>query len=71
MQRHSGVFEPEARLWVVWIATPFMVGGLIFLGFCFELRLHWVAIAFAWGIYCFGTVCLANKNKLHLVNTED
>ncbi|OBT97709.1 hypothetical protein VE01_05026 [Pseudogymnoascus verrucosus] len=56
MQRHSGVFEPEARLWVVWIATPFMVGGLILLGFCFELHFHWVAIAFAWGIYCFGTL---------------
>jgi hypothetical protein len=33
-----------------------MAGGLIFLGFCLQRHLSWIAIAFAWGIYVFGSV---------------
>lgn len=66
IRRHKGIYEPEVRLWAVAVATPFMVGGLVFLGFTFRDHLPWVAIAFAWGIYVYGTVCCATFTALDL-----
>jgi len=67
IKTHAGVFEPECRfvligflsecrLWMIWIADSFMIGGLIFLGFSLQDLLPWIATAFAWGIYVFGAV---------------
>ncbi|MCJ1471680.1 hypothetical protein MMC13_000320 [Lambiella insularis] len=54
MRRNNGRLEPEARLWVVWIATPFMVAGLILLGFCLENAYPFMVTAVGWGLYVFG-----------------
>ncbi|EXJ75837.1 uncharacterized protein A1O5_00344 [Cladophialophora psammophila CBS 110553] len=56
IRKHDGKFDPEVRLWAAGIGQPFMIGGLTFLGFCLERHLSWVAIAFAWGIYVFGSL---------------
>ncbi|KAL8740153.1 MAG: hypothetical protein Q9190_007116 [Brigantiaea leucoxantha] len=53
-KRNHGRFEPEARLFASWIATPFMLAGLILLGFCLERRYHYMVTAVAWGLYVFG-----------------
>ena len=66
MRRHNGVLEPEARLSVIWISTPFIVSGLILLGFCLERGYHYMITSFAWGLYVFGimisTVAIASYN---------
>ncbi|KAF2472657.1 putative MFS transporter [Lindgomyces ingoldianus] len=54
MRRNKGVLEPEARLWVLWIATPFMVAGLILVGFAYHNVYHYMVVAFGWGINVFG-----------------
>ena len=56
IKRHHGLFEPEARLWMIYIASSSMIGGLIFLGFSLQELLPWIATAFGWGIYVFGSV---------------
>ena len=64
--RHKGHFEPEVRLTAIWISTPFMVAGLVLLGFCLENAYHYMLTSFAWGIYVFGimitTVALTAYN---------
>ncbi|KAL8712538.1 MAG: hypothetical protein Q9225_006928 [Loekoesia sp. 1 TL-2023] len=55
-RRHLGKFEPEARLWAGWIATPFLVGGLVLLGFCLQENYHYMLTSVAWGLYVFGTM---------------
>ncbi len=55
MRRHDGRFEPEARLAVTWISVPFMVAGLVLLGFSLERGYHFMIASLAWGLYVFGT----------------
>ncbi|OAA43281.1 MFS transporter [Metarhizium rileyi] len=53
-RRNNGRLEPEARLAVVWIATPFLCSGLILLGFSLERAYHYMLAALGWGLYVFG-----------------
>ncbi|KAL8943019.1 MAG: hypothetical protein Q9216_001307 [Gyalolechia sp. 2 TL-2023] len=55
-KRHLGRFEPEARLWAGWISTPFLISGLVLLGFCLQRHYHYMLTSFAWGLYVFGTM---------------
>jgi hypothetical protein len=67
IKRHRGVYEPEVRLWMIWISSASMIGGLVFLGFALQDLLPWIATAFAWGIYVFGAVRpIFHFNKLTL-----
>jgi len=66
MRRHAGIIEPEARLAVIWLSTPFIVSGLVLLGFCLERGYHYMLTSLAWGLYVFGimitTVSIASYN---------
>ncbi|TKA70092.1 hypothetical protein B0A55_08026 [Friedmanniomyces simplex] len=46
--------EPEYRLMAIAISTPFMVTGLIVLGFALERGWHYMIAAVGWGLYVFG-----------------
>lgn len=52
--KHEGHFEPEVRLWAMWLSTPFLIAGLIGLGFCLQDAYHYMLTAFFWGLYVFG-----------------
>ncbi|KAJ5669028.1 hypothetical protein N7462_010098 [Penicillium macrosclerotiorum] len=52
--RHGGRLEPEARLFAIWFAMPFMVAGLILMGFALERQYHYMLCALGWGLYVFG-----------------
>jgi hypothetical protein len=74
IKRHRGIYEPEVRLWMIWIASAFMIGGLVFLGFALQDLLPWIAAAFAWAIYGFGAVrpnqLSANSSLLQLLPSQ-
>ncbi|KAL8659274.1 MAG: hypothetical protein Q9202_007192, partial [Teloschistes flavicans] len=54
-RRHNGTtFPPEARLLVIYLATPFTLAGLVLLGFCLQHGYHYMLTALAWGLYVFG-----------------
>ncbi|EMC92470.1 hypothetical protein BAUCODRAFT_97493 [Baudoinia panamericana UAMH 10762] len=46
--------EPEYRLMAISISTPFMLSGLIVLGFALEEGWHYMLAALGWGLYVFG-----------------
>lgn len=54
MKRNHGILEPEARLQVIWVSTPFMIAGLALLGFCLEEKYHYMITSLGWGMYVFG-----------------
>ncbi|KAL1980470.1 hypothetical protein VTN96DRAFT_4127 [Rasamsonia emersonii] len=56
MRQHSGRLEPEARLRAIWVSTPFILAGLILIGFCLERDYHYMITALAWGLYVFGVM---------------
>ncbi|KFG85957.1 MFS transporter [Metarhizium anisopliae] len=51
---HAGHFEPEIRLRAIWFSTPFMLAGLVGLGFALEDGFHYMVTAVFWGLYVFG-----------------
>ena len=55
-QRNGGRLEAEARLWACWVSMPFMVSGLILMGFALEREYHYMLSALGWGLYVFGTM---------------
>ncbi|KAF1983262.1 MFS general substrate transporter [Aulographum hederae CBS 113979] len=54
--RNKGTFIPEFRLAALWISTPFMVVGLVLLGYSLERKWHYMVAAVSWGLYVFGTM---------------
>lgn len=54
ISRHNGLLEPEARLAVIWLSTPWMLAGLVLLGFCLQNGYHYMITSLAWGLYVFG-----------------
>ena len=56
IRRHQGCLEPEARLSVIYFALPFLLTGLVVLGFALEHKWHYMITAVAWGMYVFGTM---------------
>lgn len=54
IKSHNGHFEPEARLKAIWFSTPFMLVGLIGLGFALENAYHYMVTSVLWGMYVFG-----------------
>jgi hypothetical protein len=51
---HAGHFEPEVRLRAIYISTPFMIAGIVLLGFALENAYHYMITALGWGLYVFG-----------------
>ncbi|KAJ1323885.1 MFS transporter DHA1 family multidrug resistance protein [Microdochium nivale] len=56
IKRHDGHFEPEVRLMATFVATPFMVAGLIGLGFSLQDGMHYMVSAVCWALYVLGTM---------------
>lgn len=45
MRRHSGHIEPEARLIIIWLASPIMAISILILGFALEHTYHYMVVA--------------------------
>ena len=45
LKRHNGHIEPEARLIIIWLATPIMAVSILVLGYTLENRWHWSLLA--------------------------
>jgi MFS family permease len=56
IRSHNGVFKPEVRLLGVYIPWLIGIGGLVLFGQSLQHNLHWVALAFGWGMNCFSTL---------------
>lgn len=55
-RRNNGRVEPESRLYAIWVAMPFMVAGLILMGFAMQRQYHYMLTALGWGLYVFGVM---------------
>ncbi|KAI4181169.1 MAG: hypothetical protein L6R41_006783 [Letrouitia leprolyta] len=54
MRRNNGTLDPEARLLAIYVSTPFMLAGLVAVGFCLQNGYHYMVTAVTWGLYVFG-----------------
>lgn len=56
LRRNNDKWLPEQRLWAVYPAVILAVCALVLIGQSLEKGLHWVALAFGWGMYNAATV---------------
>ncbi|KAF7554453.1 hypothetical protein G7Z17_g2925 [Cylindrodendrum hubeiense] len=54
VRKHNGVFEPEARLYTIYISSVFMIAGLVLLGQALFRHLSAAAVVMGWGLHSFG-----------------
>ncbi|KAM0332012.1 hypothetical protein ACHAQA_002278 [Verticillium albo-atrum] len=54
VRKHNGVFEPEARLYMIYVSAFPMIGGLVLLGQALQHHLPVAAVIMGWGLHTFG-----------------
>lgn len=54
IKTHHGFFYPEVRLWPNYLATAFMVPGLVLAGQALAYKWNYGVIIIGWGMYIFG-----------------
>lgn len=68
-RRSNGHFQPESRLIVVWLAMPFMLAGLVLIGFALQRHYHYMLVALGWGLYTFGVLLNSASVNMYLLNS--
>ncbi|KAM5344306.1 hypothetical protein ACJ41O_012843 [Fusarium nematophilum] len=69
VKKHGGVFEPEARLVMIYVSSIPMIGGLVLLGQGLHHHLSPVAIIMGWGMHSFGTMCTSVAVSAYVVDS--
>ncbi|KAL8998443.1 MAG: hypothetical protein Q9169_002480 [Polycauliona sp. 2 TL-2023] len=69
IRRHRGRLDPEARLTVIYMALPFLLTGLVVLGFALERKWHYMVTAVGWGMYVFGTMVVSVGVSAYLLDS--
>ncbi|KAG0148711.1 hypothetical protein CROQUDRAFT_654544 [Cronartium quercuum f. sp. fusiforme G11] len=49
-RRNKGIFEPEMRLWTLYVGLPPFIVGFVLLGAAFEKKLHLAILVLGWGL---------------------
>ncbi|KZO90443.1 MFS general substrate transporter [Calocera viscosa TUFC12733] len=58
IRTHSGVFEPEARLWMCYIGSILNFAGLMCLGGTLQNHLSIAGLVFGWGLFTLGMMII-------------
>lgn len=69
IRRNKGNFDPEARLIIVWLAMPFMISGLVIVGFSLQRHYHYMLVALGWGLYTFGMILNSASVNMYVLNS--
>lgn len=59
IHRHGGVFEPEARLSMIYISIALMAPALVLVGEALRWHLNVTAVIFGWGIFVIGCMTMS------------
>ena len=68
IKRHGGKFTPESRLWGVYAPWIVCWAGLVLYGQTLEHHLHWIGLAFGWGMQTFGTLGTTTAISAYLLD---
>lgn len=59
IHKHKGLFEPEVRLWTIYISIAVMVPSLVLVGQALRWHLSVAAVIFGWGGFSFGVMTMS------------
>ena len=63
------VFEPESRLWAIYVSVVLMVPGLIGIGFSLQDHWHWAVLGVSWGLYVCGTMVMTTSITAYVLDS--
>lgn len=69
IRRHKGIFEPEVRLWMAYIAAILMIVGLVLLGLGLQHHLNVGVLIAGWGMHTCGLVILSVTTFAYAVDS--
>lgn len=69
VRRNNGHFSPESRLLITWLALPFMLAGLVLVGFSLQRHYHYMLVALGWGFYTLGLIINSVSINIYLLNS--
>ncbi|KAJ5756898.1 uncharacterized protein N7511_007080 [Penicillium nucicola] len=69
MKRNEGRFDPESRLIITWFTMPFMLAGLLIIGFTLQRHYHYMLVALGWGFYTFGLTLNSASVNMYVLNS--
>jgi hypothetical protein len=69
IRRHRGVFEPETRLWMAYIAAALMIIGLVLLGQGLHHHLNVGVIIIGFGMHVCGMIILSVTTFAYAVDS--
>lgn len=74
IRKSGGAFEPEVRLWTVYISSAFLIAALVLYGHGIERHWTWIGLIVAWAMYSFGivtaTVAITGESYRNLLLKE-
>lgn len=68
MNRHSGAFKPEVRMWTTYVGGVVMIPGLIIFGQALQKHLNISAIIFSWGMYTVGVTVVSVATMAYVLD---
>lgn len=68
IRRHAGTFHPEIRLKGVYVPWLLCAAGLVLYGQTLQHHLHWIGLAFGWGLQVFGTLGTTTAISTYLLD---
>ncbi|KAJ5921591.1 hypothetical protein N7454_009065 [Penicillium verhagenii] len=69
VHRNNGVFHLESRPLIEWLAMPFMLSGLVIVGFALQRHYHYMLVALGWGLYTFGMILNSASVNMYVLNS--
>lgn len=67
-KRNGGMYEPEMRLWILPVIAPFVLAGLLMIGFALNDGLPWPIVAVGLGLVGFGVTPACSAGLTYLTD---
>ncbi|KAI1613026.1 synaptic vesicle transporter [Exophiala viscosa] len=67
-KRNNGIYEPEMRLWLILVFTPFVAAGLLMFGIGLNDGLPWPVVCIGLGLSAFGTTPAISLSLTYLTD---
>lgn len=67
--KNNGIYEPEMRLWILFIFAPFFPAGLIWFGYALHGGMSWPIVAVALGMFSFAMPPISSVALTYLTDS--
>lgn len=67
-KRHNGRIIPEARLLIIWLATPLVIIGMNMIGATLQHRYHYMVLAVGWALHNYSIIIVTTAINAYVLD---